>query len=158
MFKYSPERQQTSSPVCLCCLGLRPGLGLGLGPGCSGSMDSPLHPQHLLVKARRLHVQQKAEELQQPDKHARQCWLNLQVVRPADPEEEEEPGSEQSTPVWSQTSPVLTLTGLRSVAALGASMWSERASGRRVSGSELHPGSGGADRDRLLRPRPPNRT
>ncbi len=56
-------------------------------PGCLAADDSSLHPQHLLVKVRRLHVQQEGEELQQPDEDARQRRLHLRVMTAALPAE-----------------------------------------------------------------------
>lgn len=72
--------------------GLPPGPRLSSGPalprpGCLAADDSSLHPQHLLVKVRRLHVQQEGEELQQPDEDARQRRLHLRVMTAALPAE-----------------------------------------------------------------------
>lgn len=68
---------------------LSSGLGLGLpAPLPAVAVDDPgLHLQHLLEQVRRPHVQQEAEELQQPDEGPGQRGLHVGVEPGAHPAE-----------------------------------------------------------------------
>lgn len=57
-----------------------PSISLALPSVQSGVKDPPLHTQHLLIEAKRLHIEHEGEKLQQPDEGAWQRCLHLLVM------------------------------------------------------------------------------